>query len=138
MAGKSDFFKNKKILLPQSEIADDSIFELLKKFGADVSRVSIYKNVFPKLDWEIQAIERTGADIVTFTSSSTATNFFNLTRSKKFFSAQTRRNLNQCKFVTIGPSTSLTLSKLGLKVFAEGKPHTIDGLVDSLVKAVRK
>jgi uroporphyrinogen III methyltransferase/synthase len=66
------------------------------------------------------------ADAVTFTSSSTVTNFCDL------FGAEWVPPV----VVSIGPITSASARELGLVVDAEADPHTIDGLVAAVVRAV--
>ena len=41
------------------------------------------------------------------------------------------------RLASIGPETTKTLESLGMKAAVEAKPHTIDGLVAALSKAVR-
>lgn len=63
-----------------------------------------------------------GADLITFTSSSTVENFMAL-------------NLPWPKgmqVASIGPITSKTARDLGLKIDLEAKQHDIPGLVDSI------
>jgi len=123
---------NSRALLPRSKIGRDVVERTLRKLGTRVQPLVIYRNVRPRLTWEIDALERVGADVVTFMSSSTAENFVKLLRDPKVFSVSTRRVLRRCKFVSIGPTTSATLRKLGLRVHGEAKPHTLDGLTRCL------
>ena len=69
-----------------------------------------------------------GADAVTFTSSSTVTNFCD---------AVGREGVPPV-VASIGPVTSATARDLGLHVTTEADPHTIDGLVDALVAALEQ
>ena len=65
-----------------------------------------------------------GADIVTFTSSSTVNNFCKLVDAKKLSTT----------FVSIGPQTTAAAEANGLKVAIEATPHTIPGLVEAVLK----
>ncbi len=121
--------KGQKVLLPRSEIGGDEIESALRTMGAHPQPVVVYRNVMPKLTWEISALERIGADLVTFTSSSTALHFAALLKNRKLISASTRAMLKRCRFVSIGPSTSASMRRVGLRVHAEAKPHTMDGLI---------
>ena len=68
---------------------------------------------------------RAGAvDAITFTSSSTVDNFCDAIGVLPD---------PQPHVVSIGPVTSETARKRGLRVDVEADPHTIDGLVEALV-----
>jgi uroporphyrinogen-III synthase len=67
------------------------------------------------------------ADAVTFTSSSTVTNF-----CERFGTDRVPPVV-----VSIGPVTSATARAQGLGVDAEADPHSIDGLVDAVIGALR-
>jgi uroporphyrinogen-III synthase len=63
-------------------------------------------------------------DAITFTSSSTVTNFCDLVGDLPD---------PVPPVVSIGPVTSATARERGLTIAAEADPHTIDGLVDAVV-----
>jgi uroporphyrinogen-III synthase len=63
------------------------------------------------------------ADAITFTSSSTVTNYL----------AAAGPGAVPPVVVSIGPVTSETARAHGLEVTVEADPHTIDGVVDALV-----
>ena len=69
---------------------------------------------------------RGAVDAITFTSSSTVDNFC----------AAVGGSLPdpQPRVVSIGPVTSATARERGLRVDVEADPHTIDGLVEALVR----
>lgn len=73
-----------------------------------------------------ELLKSEGADIITFTSSSTVENFFKL-------GLEWPKN---CVAASIGPVTSATLNAHGLKPAITAKKYDIDGLVDAIVKAV--
>ena len=68
------------------------------------------------------------ADAVTFTSSSTVTNFLDAVGPAGI----------PPTVVTIGPVTSATATRNGLNVTAEAEPHTIDGLIEALVASLAR
>jgi uroporphyrinogen-III synthase len=74
-----------------------------------------------------------GADLVTFTSSSTVANFCNLVDAPAL-----RAKFPQIRFVSIGPQTSQAMREKGLGVAAEAKVHTIPGLVDAILNLLEK
>ena len=127
-----EFWKAKKILLPRSEIANNVIEKALLKFGAEIQALAIYRNQCPKLSWELEALKRIGADIVIFTSSSAAKNFWELLRNPKIFSRSLRKLMKKCRFVSIGPTTSAAMRRVGFFVSAEAKRPSVDGLLQAL------
>jgi len=74
-----------------------------------------------------------GADMVTFTSSSTLVNFGNLVDVPAL-----RKQFPQMRFVSIGPQTTLAARQKGLPIAIEAKVHTIPGLIEAILSLVRK
>lgn len=73
-------------------------------------------------------LEEEGADLITFTSGSTAEHFFAL-------GIDLPKN---CELASIGPVTSATLAKLDHPSDLEAASHDIPGLVDAIVKHYAK
>ena len=126
--------ENLKLLLLRAEVANPELPEKLEKMGAIVDDIPCYKTVPETEDLNGAAANLTegGADWITFTSSSTVENFharFNLPELLVKFPG--------IKLASIGPETTKALAALSLQPAAEAKPHTIDGLVAALEKAVR-
>lgn len=118
-----------RVLVPSAEDARDVLREGLRRHGALVENVAVYRTVPAQGDFAdlIGQIEAKRIDAVTFTSSSTVRSFVNLigpetAGSGRFVSA------------TIGPVTAGTARELGLRDVIEAEPHTVPGLVDSLVR----
>ena len=118
--------KGKKILLPCSADARPVLAEGLKALGADVNRIHIYNAVKPELI-DAELIEQVKqADVVTFTSSSTVTNFFDILKPEKQVLA------------SIGPVTSKTLEEHGYKPQITASDYTIAGLVRAMTEYYSK
>lgn len=115
--------ENLKILLARAEDARDVLPIELAKLGAIVDEAIAYRTV-PETDAEagIQRYREEGADIVTFTSSSTAENFAALKLAPPPEAA------------SIGPITSRTLRELGYPIGIEATKHDIPGLVAAIAK----
>lgn len=111
-----------RILLPCAQEARDALRDGLVALGAVVERIPVYDTARPeKISAEmIDAAE--SAHIVTFTSSSTAKNYFSIVHSSKA--------LHAC----IGPVTADTVRQLGYGVDIEAGEYTIDGLVEAIVR----
>jgi len=96
--------------------------EGLEKMGAHVNRVNLYRADVPKDISGKRVEEIPKAEMVTFTSSSTAENFFTLFPDIEI------------PFASIGPVTSAAVRKAGRDVVAEASEYTIDGLVAVIEK----
>ena len=126
--------ENVKMCLLRAEVANRELPEALQEEGAIVDDIAIYKTI-PETEDHTGASERlleSGADWVTFTSSSTVEHFharFDLPKLVKQFP--------QMKLASIGPETSKTIEALGLKPAFEAKEHTTDGLIAGLLKAAK-
>jgi len=117
----------KKMLLPRAAIARDVIPLELAKLGAQIDVVEAYRNVVPP-NAAVRAREIFSSekkpDWITFTSSSTVKNLLAITG---------REALDGVRIASIGPVTSSTLCAHGLKVDAEAKQFTLDGLIDTIL-----
>jgi uroporphyrinogen III methyltransferase/synthase len=121
-----DDLKGKRILLPRAAVARDLVPVALRERGAIVDVVEAYRTVIPD-DAGARAKElfEHKPDWITFTSSSTIKNFVQVAG---------REVLQGVKVASIGPITSATAREHGLTVDAEANPHTIEGLVEALLK----
>jgi len=114
-----------RVLLAQAAAARDVLAVGLAERGWTVEVVEAYRTVAVTPDAALlDAIER--ADAVTFTSSSTVTNFC----------AALGARTAPATVASIGPVTSATAVASGLTVTVEAAEHTIDGLVEALVSAL--
>ncbi len=114
--------EGRRVLVARAAEARDVLPDGLRARGAEVDVVALYETVAEKPEPEaLEAIR--DADYVTFTSSSTVTNFLDAVGGIP----------EGFRVVTIGPVTSETAVKAGLKVDAEADPHDIDGLVAALL-----
>lgn len=127
-----NWINGKRYLLLRTNIAPRFLSDLLKTEGAHVTEVNVYETRKPRnLKTRLKEIlDRESIDFLTFTSSSTAEHFFEF---------RTRvRNLFKAKVISIGPVTSATIRKFGMRVHVEANPHTIPGLVDAVLKGASK
>jgi uroporphyrinogen III methyltransferase/synthase len=122
----------KKILLPRALEAREVLVEKLTTGGAVVTVAPVYKNVRPEGYGEIRAaLEKKVIDVVTFTSSSTVTNFLEMLEIKD--QAEFDRLLGGVKVAVIGPITAKTALKRGLKIDIQPETYTIPALVSAIV-----
>ncbi len=125
----SENLAGKRMLLPRAAIARDVIPLELAKLGAQVDVVETYRNVVPASAAARASEVFSGGkkpDWITFTSSSTVKNLLAITG---------REGLDGVRIASIGPVTSSTLCAHGLRVDAEAKEFTLDGLVEAILSA---
>ncbi|SKC75590.1 uroporphyrinogen-III C-methyltransferase [Maledivibacter halophilus] len=117
------------ILLPRADIARKVLEEKLIKLGANVDNVAVYNTIIPRYErGELANILKNKIiDIITFTSSSTARNFF------KILGKENLNLLDNINIAAIGPITAKTAKELGMNVEIEAKEYTIDGLVEAII-----
>jgi uroporphyrinogen-III synthase len=109
--------RGKTFLLPRADIAREALATGLRAKGATVTEVAAYRTVGaggPPPDLS-------GADAVTFTSSSTVRHFL-----------ASGATVGGAKVVCIGPVTAATARELGLTVDAVADAYTEDGLIQAL------
>jgi uroporphyrinogen III methyltransferase/synthase len=117
-----------RVLLARAEQARDVLPEGLRKLGYGVDVLALYRTVPAAPDaGAIERVRRGDVDALTFTSSSTVTNFCDLVGGVPEA---------QPLVVSIGPVTSQTARTRGLRVDVEAAEHTIDGLVAALRDAL--
>jgi uroporphyrinogen III methyltransferase/synthase len=123
---------NLRILIARAQVADPELPKHLELLGGIVDDIPFYKTV-PETEDRNGAVARlaeSGADWITFTSSSTVENFH-----ARFPLPELLRQFPGLRLASIGPETSKTIAALGLAPAFEAKPHTIDGLVRGLLAA---
>ena len=121
--------KGKRFLLPRAMVARDVLPETLRQWGAEIDVVPAYKTVLPR-ERSAAMLERLRSgeiDCLTFTSSSTVSNFFSL------FEAETLLPLLQRVCIAcIGPVTAKTAEEHGLRVEIMPSQYTIAGLAQAI------
>jgi uroporphyrinogen-III synthase len=111
-----------RVLLPRAAVARDVLPTGLEAKGWTVDVVEAYRTerVVPRPETLAAAA---AADAITFTSSSTVTNYL----------AVTGESGVPPVVACIGPVTAATARAAGLTVTIEADVHTVDGLIDALV-----
>ena len=115
--------EGRPVLVARAAEARDVLPDALRERGAAVDVVPLYETV--REDPPQEAIEAAlAADYLTFTSSSTVSNFLDVTGG---------RMPDHARVVSIGPVTSDTAREAGLEVHVEAERHDPEGLVDALL-----
>jgi uroporphyrinogen III methyltransferase/synthase len=122
--------QGQKILLPRAAQARDVLPEGLQKMGAQVDVAAAYATVNSgrKKEEFAELINSNQIDVITFTSSSTVTNFREI--MGKDYSLPP-----QIKIACIGPVTEAVALKAGWKVDIRQEEYTMEGLVQALIAA---
>jgi uroporphyrinogen III methyltransferase/synthase len=116
--------ENLKLLLVRAEKARDVLPKELLGLGAIMDEAFAYRTVPETRDTSgaRAQLAKDGADLITFTSSSTVENFLALGLPWP----------KGMQVASIGPITSQTARDNGLKIDVEAQRHDIDGLVKAI------
>lgn len=117
-----------RVLTARADIAPEGLEDALVRKGWEAVRVDAYRTLFatslPR--GARDALHRGEVDAVTFTSASTVRGFVNALGAAK----------GTPKVVCIGPVTAAAARDAGLRPAVVAKPHTIEGLVAALERAL--
>ncbi|MGZ4683791.1 MAG: uroporphyrinogen-III C-methyltransferase [Acidimicrobiales bacterium] len=114
-----------RVLLARAAVARDVLPDGLRAAGWQVDVVDAYRTEAAPIDEDMRAAVA-GAEVITFTSSSTVDRFV------EAFGVDAVPRI----VASIGPVTSATARDHGLTVAVEATDHSIPGLVDALVKSM--
>jgi uroporphyrinogen-III synthase len=117
-----------RVLCPRADIAPAGLEEALEAKGWSPLRVEAYRTRMARsLPPDARAALREGrVQAITFTSASTVRGFVGAARAVK----------GNPKVVCIGPVTAREARGHGLVVAAVARPHTIEGVVEALERAL--
>ncbi|MGZ4124795.1 MAG: uroporphyrinogen-III synthase [Actinomycetota bacterium] len=118
-----------RVLCARADIAPAGLEDALAAKGWSPERVDAYRTRMPpRLPLEArEALTNGEVDAITFTSASTVRGFVGAVGRVK----------GSPKVVSIGPVTSKEARAHGLPVHAVARPHTIEGVVAALERALR-
>ncbi len=130
--------KDCKILLPRATKAREILPDTLNKNGAEVTIAPVYQNLPPKgRKHELRdQLENGEIDLLTFTSSSTVTNFLSMVDAQS--QQELHQLLNKVAIAAIGPVTAKTVIESGLQVDIQPERYTIVDMVASIVSYYEK
>lgn len=121
----------KRVLLPRAAVAREILPDELKNMGALIDVVDAYKTIRPdeKTDEIKKMLTNKEVDVITFTSSSTVTNFVDM-----FDKYELQEMIKGVVIASIGPITAETAEKLGLKPQIIPKKYTIESFTDEIIE----
>ncbi len=126
---RSEGAHSRQALILRAKRGRDILPEGLKKAGFRIKIIGLYDTAVPKESaLALRQALKEEVDFVTFTSSSTVSNFI------KLLGRDYRRRLHRVKFASIGPVTSRELKKFGLEADIMARVYTTDGLVEAMAK----
>jgi len=126
--GKKDL-SGKKVLYVRAKVAREVLSEGLKAKGVLLEILPIYETLKPVDSGEkLKETLEKGISAITFTSSSTVENFFELLKEMELSLPP------GVVLASIGPITSKSIRKFGYEPTVEAKEYTIPGLVKAMVE----
>ncbi|HAA03717.1 MAG TPA: uroporphyrinogen-III C-methyltransferase [Syntrophobacteraceae bacterium] len=125
----ADSVRGRRVLLPRALEARDVLPDTLRQWGAEVDVVPAYQTVLPDHESTqvLEALRAGAVDCVTFTSSSTVTNFLRM-----FARDEILPILEGISIACIGPITAETAQKHGLAVSILPADYTIPALASAI------
>jgi uroporphyrinogen III methyltransferase / synthase len=122
--------RGKRVLIPRAAKARDALPETLRRWGAAVDVIEAYRTGLPGADSSAlnRVLQANGADMITFTSSSTVVNFVQLFQGQNLEAL-----LAGIAIACIGPITKKTIEEMGGRADVVAQEFTIPGLVRAIV-----
>lgn len=119
---------NQKVWFPRAKVARHVLIEELQKTGAEVEVTPVYENAIPyeNKDLLADALSSKQVDWITFTSSSTVTNFFKILDCSP-------ESISLPKIASIGSVTTKSLEDFSLVPEFTAEPQNLEGLCQGLV-----
>jgi len=119
-----------RVLCLRADIAPEGLEAALSAKGWTPERIDAYRTKMPRRlpPQARDALEEGRVDAVTFTSASTVRGFVGAVGAVR----------GAPKVVCIGPVTAREARALGLRVAAVATPHTIEGLMEAIERALRR
>lgn len=118
----------KRFLIPRAAVARETLPKKLREMGAIVDIAPTYQTILPNRKSETLAkrLKLGTIDVLTFTSSSTVTNFLALTGETLF------PYIKKTRIACIGPITAKTAEDAGLTVDIMAEEYTVASLLDAI------
>ncbi len=127
--------KGQRFLLPRAAKARELIPTEIRRLGGRIDVVDAYRTIKPRKGvTELRETMREGGiDVVTFTSSSTVSNFVSM-----FAKGEAAKLLKNTKIACIGPVTADTARELNLNVDIMPGKHTVPALTRAMEEYFKK
>jgi uroporphyrinogen III methyltransferase/synthase len=131
---RADAMRGKRILIPRAAQAREILPVTLRQWGAKVDVVETYRTVIPRTETGKlkERLQRREIDMITFTSSSTVSNFARLFDGQRLTGI-----LGETPIACIGPITENSVKELGGVATVSAREFTVPGLVRAIVEYFR-
>jgi uroporphyrinogen III methyltransferase / synthase len=128
---KSEEIRGRRILFPRAELAREAIVEDLKKRGALLELVTVYRTrKSPYDNSQLQEIfEIIKPDLLTFASSATVGHFVEILKATPYF-----QNAMKIPAIVMGPVTRESALEAGMKVVGMPDVYTIPDMVQEVLR----
>ncbi len=125
--------EGRNILIPRAREGREIMPETLRGAGAQVTVAPVYQNIPPQgRKDELRAeLESGQVDMVTFTSSSTVSNFLTMVDPEN--QEELEKMMQGVKIVAIGPITAKTVTDSGLQVDIQPEKFTIPAMIRAII-----
>lgn len=125
-----------QVLIPRAQKARESLPERLRQAGAEVVVAPVYRNVRPagRKEQLRKLLAEEKIDVLTFTSSSTVTNFLHMLDAAS--QDELSSLLKEVRIASIGPITTKTVEEAGLVVDMQPTVFTIPSLIDAIIAKI--
>lgn len=121
--------RGKWVLLPRAEIARKALPEAIREAGGIPHEIAVYKTLPVQPSPEAVEALKSGVDVITLTSPSTAQNFIAIARQNGLDPLSLPGNP---LFACIGPITEQAAREEGLINLVTAKEYTTEGLVEAI------
>lgn len=131
--GGDERVRGLRFLIPRARVARDYLPDALHALGAHVDAVETYQTIKPQIERDSLArlFKDNTIDAITFTSSSTVTNFSALAGLDDLSSL-----LEETIAFCIGPVTAETAERHGIAKIVHPREYNSSALVDAIVKSI--
>jgi len=128
---EKSMLKGKRVLLARAKEARDVLPEGLKRMGARVDVVEVYRTLKPKGGAKAlrELLRKRKVNAITFTSSSTVNHFAELLKEEDL-----QNLLSGIVIACIGPITARTAKNWRMRVHIQPKEYTIPALTQAIVQ----
>ena len=132
---RKEGLRGKKVLIPRAKVARDILPEGLRRAGALVDVVEVYRTVRPagQVERVYKLLAKRAISALTFTSSSTVSNFVEMVGKK-----DAQKLTAGIPIASIGPITAEKGKSLGIETTIMPQEYTIPALVEALVEYFQK
>ena len=131
--GDAKFVRGLNFLIPRAKVARNVLPAGLRRLGARVNAVETYQTVKPNVERKsmMRLLTAQRIDVITFTSSSTVSNFAELLGLTDLSSL-----LSKSVVACVGPITAKTAAKYGLRETISPDAYNAKELVNAIVESV--